>query len=327
MSELLTVDELCVAYVGGGGVRVRALAGASVGVNAGEVLGVLGESGSGKSTLAKTLLRVLPRNSVVTGGAIQFDGRELLALSEREMRRVRGAGMAMVPQEPGQALNPVMKVGDQIAEVIRAHRDWNWKRCRAEAESVLERVKLRSEGRRMYDAYPHQLSGGQQQRVAIGQAVACNPALIIADEPTASLDSTTEGEILELFRELRDERKISVILITHDPEILRGLADRVAVMYAGRVVEDAPTAQIFGNARHPYVRALLACVPPEVGVRTADYRLRTIAGAPPLNLESVSEGCSFSARCVERMDKCGSSRPVARELEAESRVECLLYDR
>jgi oligopeptide/dipeptide ABC transporter ATP-binding protein len=231
----------------------------------------------------------------------------------------------MIPQEPGLALNPVMKVGDQIAEVIRAHRDWSAKPCREEAEALLERMHLSSPDRRMYDAYPHQLSGGQQQRVVIAQSLACEPALVIADEPTASLDSETEEEILQLLRKLKADRKMSMLLITHDPKILTGLADQVAVMYGGRVVEKGSLDQVFREPRHPYTRALLACVPPAPGDSgLAGGRLPTIEGSAP-DPEFIPVGCTFAPRCAQRMKLCESQAPSAVEMEDAGRVECFLY--
>ncbi len=326
MNTLLNVADLHVRFPGSGGKLVHALNGISLEIQKGTVVGILGESGSGKSTFAKTLLRMLPKNAELAGGSVAFEGRNLFQLTEHEMNEIRGAQIAMISQEPGLALHPVMKVGDQIAEVLRAHRDWNGRRCKSEAESILERINLGNTGRRMYDAYPHQLSGGQQQRVVIGQALACNPSLIIADEPTASLDPATEAEILDLFRQLRDARKTSLLLITHDPEILRGLADRVAVLYAGRIVEDAPSERIFQSAMHPYAKALLSCLPPAIAERPRGYRFTTIPGSPP-SAGGLAEGCSFSPRCAERMTKCENLRPAVQQIAEESRVECFLYDR
>jgi peptide/nickel transport system ATP-binding protein len=324
MKTLLSVTDLHVHFSGSGDEPVHALNGLSLELEKGTVLGILGESGSGKSTLAKTLLRMLPRNAKVAGGSAKFEGRNLFQLREREMNEIRGAQIAMVSQEPGMALNPVIKVGDQITEVLRAHRNWSGRQCKLEAESILERVNLRDGERRMYDTYPHQLSGGQQQRVLIGQALACNPSLIIADEPTASLDTVTEAEILDLFRRLRAERKTSLLLITHDPEILRGLADRVAVLYAGRIVEEAPAERIFQKAMHPYAKALLTCLPPALAERSDRYRFTTIPGSPPTG--RLAEGCSFSPRCAERLTKCERLCPSIQEVEEQSRVECFLYD-
>jgi oligopeptide transport system ATP-binding protein len=326
VEPLLKIAELHVHFRELNGNKVHALNGADLQLAGGEVLGILGESGCGKSTLARALMRLLPKSAQVSGGTIQFAGQILLDLSEGEMRRIRGAQLALILSEPGQSLNPVMRAGDQIAEVIHAHREGNWKHCRAEAVSLLERVHLSSNIRQMYDAYPHQLSGGQQQRVVIAQALACHPALIIADEPTASLDSTTASEILELLRELKEERNTSLLLITHDPTILPGIADRVAVMYGGRIVEDGPLSQVFHAPRHPYVKALLDCALPLAANRapTPGMRLKTIGGSPP-NPAKLADGCSFSPRCPDRMEKCRTGRPPSVEVEQAGQVECLLY--
>ena len=255
---------------------------------------------------------------------MEFDGRRLLELDERGMESVRGAGISMIPQDPGQALNPVIKVGDQIAEVVRAHRDWSPKRCRQEAEVLLQRVHLASSSRRFYDAYPHQLSGGQQQRVVIAQALSCQPALVVADEPTASLDSTSELEVLDVFCELKREKQMSLLLITHDPRILTGLADRVAVVYGGRIVETGSLDQVYGQPRHPYTRGLLACAGSVGGELPAGARLPTIEGSSP-DAEFLPAGCSFAPRCTSRLEACDTRRPSAVELEHEQRVECFLY--
>lgn len=326
MKPLLKVEELHVHFVESNGDNVYALNGTSFQIGGGEVVGVLGESGSGKSTLAKTLMRLLPKSARILQGSLQFEDKNLLDLTEVELSNVRGAQISYVSQDPGQVLNPVLKVGDQIAEVLRAHRDWNTTRRRAEVCSLLERVRLHNDDRKMYDAYPHQLSGGQQQRVVIAQTLACNPALIVADEPTASLDSETANEILELFHDLKKERKTSLLLITHDPTILPGLADRIAVMYGGRIVEDAPVDQIFDKPRHPYVRALLECVPSPHATRMGmpEMRLKTIAGSPP-DAGRLMDGCTFSPRCSERLEKCMTQCPPSVEIEKISRVECFLY--
>jgi oligopeptide/dipeptide ABC transporter ATP-binding protein len=326
MLPLLKVRGLRVEFAVSPRRRIRALNGASLEVRRGEALGLLGESGSGKSTLAKASLGLLQKSAEVTEGAVEFEGRDVLRLRERELEKLRGAQMAMIPQEPGLALNPVMKVGDQIAEVLRAHRDWSRKQCRNEAGALLERVHLQSSARQMYDAYPHQLSGGQQQRVAIAQALACQPALVIADEPTASLDSETEEEILKLLQELKAEQRMALLLITHDPKILGGLADRVAVMYGGRVVEEGSMEQVFREPRHPYTKALLACIPPAPGesVRAPGTRLATIGGSAP-DPELVPGGCCFAPRCADRVKRCESHAPSAVALEDARQVECFLY--
>jgi peptide/nickel transport system ATP-binding protein len=325
MAELLNIDDLHVRFCDGNGTVAHALNGVNLRVGQAEVVGILGESGSGKSSLGRSLLRLLPRTAQIRG-EIEFEGRRIGELTEPEMNRIRGARIAMVSQEPGLALNPVMKIGDQVAEVLRVHRNWNWPRCRTEAENALERVGLGSAHRRWYDAFPHQLSGGQQQRAVIAQAVACAPALLIADEPTASLDADTEAEILDLFRELKAERNTSLLFITHNPELLRGLADRVAVLYAGRVVETTARDKIFQAARHPYSRGLLACIPGENAKHLPARRLRTIGGTPP-DPDNLGEGCSFAPRCSERVEKCETRRPATQQFADDEGVECFLYER
>jgi oligopeptide/dipeptide ABC transporter ATP-binding protein len=328
VSILLHISDLHVQFRAPQGRIIRALNGASLRVKHGEVLGVLGESGSGKTTLAKACLRLLRETAQVTAGSIQFDGSDLLGLTECEMQRVRGAQIALVWQEPGLALSPLMKIGEQIAEVFRAHRNWPSKRCREEAETLLRNLQLDGRARRLYDAYPHQLSGGQQQRVAIAQAMACTPALVIADEPTASLDSETEETILHLLHAFVAERNASLVLITHNPRILVGLADRVAVMYGGRVVEEGPLEQVFCQPSHPYTEALLACLPPpaEQGWRSRGAQLPTIPGSAP-DPEHLPDGCTFAPRCAKRMDVCNVQRPIPSERDSETRVECFLHGR
>jgi oligopeptide/dipeptide ABC transporter ATP-binding protein len=325
MNALLNVDNLRVRFSEPNGRQVDALNGVSLQVREGEFLGLLGESGSGKSTLAKTLLRMTPKDARLLSGTVEFEGRELFQMKECALTQIRGARIAMISQDPGVALNPVMKVGHQIVEVLRAHRKWDAQKCRSEAESLLEQVNLLSTDRQMYDAYPHQLSGGQQQRIVIAQAIACDPALIIADEPTAALDSDTEKEILELFRALKMRKRTSFLFITHDPSTLAGMADRVAVLYAGRIIENAPCHQILQHPLHPYTKALLACMPPDIVERLPNgYRLPTVPGSPTSGDGSI-HGCSFFQRCAERMPKCESSSPFAQEIQEERHVECFLY--
>jgi oligopeptide/dipeptide ABC transporter ATP-binding protein len=322
---LLHISALGVQYPGIGGRIFHALNGASLCANRGEVVGLLGESGCGKSTIAKACLRLLPRGARITAGEIEFDGKNLLRLTEREMQKVRGAQISLIWQEPSLALSPVMRVGQQVAEVLRAHRSWNAKRRKEEAEVLFGRVGLSGGERRIFDAYPHELSGGQQQRVAIVQALACAPALVIADEPTASLDSETEEEILHLLRVLTAESNLSLLLITHDPRILIGLADRVAVMYGGRIIEEGPLEQVFCRPFHPYTKALLACIPPAPSETRPNpaVSLPTVAGSAP-DPELVSECCTFSPRCGKRMEVCDVRRPVAVAV-ASGHVECFLH--
>jgi oligopeptide/dipeptide ABC transporter ATP-binding protein len=326
MQKLLKVLGLRVDFIQSERKLIHAVNDVSLELRQGEVLGVLGESGCGKSTIARALLQLLPRNARITEGAVEFEGQNLLGLKDSEMQKLRGSRISMIPQEPGLALNPVLKIGDQIAEVIRAHCDWSWKRCRDDATALLQRLSLAGPNRSIYDAYPHQLSGGQQQRVAIAQALACQPTLVIADEPTASLDSETEIAILQLLRDLKAEHKMSLLLITHDAKILPGLADRVAVMYAGRVVEESSVDHVFHEPQHPYTKALLACALPEPGNCgfTPSMRLPTIEGNAP-DPARVPSGCTFAPRCRQRMEVCGKRRPAPTETRDAGRVECFLY--
>ncbi len=324
MEPLLSVSDLCVEFwAAEGGGPVRALNGANLRVAPGEVLGVLGESGSGKSTLAKAVMQLLPSTSTMRG-VVSFAGRNLLTLAPRELRRIRGARLSLIPQEPGLALNPFLKIGAQIAEILRAHKGWDWRRCRAEAESLLHLVQLSQPGRRMFDAYPHQLSGGQQQRVVIAKALSCAPDLIIADEPTASLDHATQADILALLRTLRELRHTALVLITHDPRILEGFACHIAVMYAGRIVEDGPARSVLNAPRHPYTRALIACARHHAaGEKLAPgQRLPSIPGSAP-DPRLPWRGCSFLPRCSERMPQCEEQAPATAKHE-NSLVECFL---
>jgi oligopeptide/dipeptide ABC transporter ATP-binding protein len=326
VAPLLTISELQVEFRERTGDCVRALRGASLRVNAGEVVGVLGESGCGKSTLAKTLLQLLPPVATVTGGQIELSGRSLLEASPREMSAIRGARISLVPQEPGLALSPYLKVGKQIAEVLRAHKDWNRRRCYEEADQLLSLTQLGGGGRRMFDAYPHQLSGGEQQRVVIAQAIACGPELVVADEPAASLDSETAAGILELLRDLRRRFRMSLLFITHSPRILDGLADHIAVMYAGRVVEEGPAVEMLTRPRHPYTQALLACGRRvEFGVaEDAHGTLPAIRGDAP-DGRRAWQGCAFAERCGSRIDGCDEHAPPRVEQPEAGSVECVLY--
>ncbi|MCU1309108.1 MAG: transporter ATP-binding protein [Candidatus Angelobacter sp.] len=236
-------------------VEVIAVDHASFGVFPGEVVGVLGESGSGKTTLGSAILGLLPPGGSITGGSIRFAGRELNGLNERELQAIRGAAISTIFQEPRIALNPVMRVGVQVAEVIRAHRAWNSSKCRDEALAMLTEVRLDAE--KIYDAFPHELSGGQCQRVAIAQALACRPQVVIADEPTSSLDTTVQADILTLLSELKERRHIAFLLITHNPAILAKFADRILVMHSGKIVEQGLATEVLGRPSHPYTKSLL----------------------------------------------------------------------
>jgi len=256
MENILQVRDLTVQYQPVNGMPHLAVDQISFDIGSAEVVGLMGESGCGKTSIPLTLLGLLPKDHASVAGSISFRGQELLAMDERSLQRIRGAEISIMSQEPGISLSPVLRVGDQVAEVFRAHRDWGWKQCRAEAESMLARVGLQ-ETARIFSAYPHQLSGGQLQRVALAQALACNPALLIADEPTASLDACSQASFVALLTELKERFRLSILLISHTPEIQASLADRLLVMKEGRIIEEGSFGEIYRNPRQPYTRAML----------------------------------------------------------------------
>ena len=325
LRRVLEVRDLCVAYGRRDGGVCRALSGVSFGVGAGEILAVLGESGSGKTTLAAALLRILPGNGRITGGEILLEGRDLAPMEAVELRRVRGSGISIIFQEPSLALHPTIKVGEQIGEVLRAHGTRNKRERSERVRAILAKV-FSGEVERIFSSYPHELSGGQQQRVLIAQAIACEPALVIADEPTASLDLPAQGEMLALFRSLRDMLGIAFIFITHNPALLAGFADRVLVLYAGKVAEVGATRDVLFAPQHPYTQALLKCVPQiaDAGAVGRKSPLPVIAGAPP-SLEVLSQGCVFGPRCEERMEICPAREPAAAMVGEGHEVACLKF--
>ncbi|SFJ07105.1 ABC transporter ATP-binding protein [Albimonas pacifica] len=303
--SLLEVENARVAFPTARGL-LTAVDGVSLSVDEGRVLGIVGESGSGKSVLSRAIMGLLPR-SARTGEAmrIRLGGRELGALPERELRRLRGREMAMIFQDPMTALNPVMTLGDQIGESLRLHLGMGRRQARDRSVELLAAVGLPQPATRV-DQHPHQLSGGMRQRVAIAIALACDPRLLIADEPTTALDVTVQHGILDLLQAQSRERGMAMILITHDLGVVAGRADEVAVMYAGRVVEQAPTRALFAAASMPYTRGLLASIP-----RIEDApgrRLEAIGGRPP-DLVSPPAGCAFSPRCAHASDLCRRQAP------------------
>ncbi|MCE9672748.1 ABC transporter ATP-binding protein [Myxococcus stipitatus] len=294
---------------------VRAVDGVSFSVPAGGTLGVVGESGCGKSLTALSVLRLAPQPPVkVAGGRVFFQGRDLLALSPEELRRVRGRHAAMVFQEPMTSLNPVFTVGEQIAEGVRLHLGASRSQARERAVEMLRQVGIPAPGERV-DAWPHQLSGGMRQRVMIAMALACDPALLIADEPTTALDVTIQAQILELLARLRAERGLAVMLITHDLGVVAESCDTVVVMYAGRVVEHAPVRELFARPAHPYTAGLLRSLPSlargasEDEAPGARRRLRAIPGMVPA-LGRLPTGCAFRERCERAQDVCSRVAPV-----------------
>ena len=288
-------------------------------IEPGETLGLVGESGSGKSVSALSILRLVQPPGKITAGSILFRGRDLLALSNAEMRRVRGAEISLIFQEPMTALNPVFTVGDQIAEALLVHGRATRSEARRRAVELLQAVKLPDPERQVHD-YPHQLSGGMRQRVLIAIALACQPALLIADEPTTALDVTIQAEILDLLREMKTRFDLSLLLITHDLGVIAETADRVAVMYAGRVVEEAPVREIFRSPKHPYTRGLLTSIP---GL-TPGTRLRAIVGTVP-DLSALPEGCAFGPRCPDHFDLCDTQPPPMYDAGTNQRARCYLH--
>ena len=280
----------------------------SFSLGSGETLAVVGESGSGKTMTFLSVLRLVPPPGRVTSGEVLFEGTDIATLSASAMRSIRGAGIAMVFQDPLTALNPVFTIGDQMLEVIRAHTGMGPRQARARALEVLERVHIPAPAQRI-DDYPHQLSGGMRQRVLIAMAIALRPKVLIADEPTTALDVTVQAQILELLAELRSELGMGMVLITHDLGLVAKYADRVAVMYAGRVVETSPMARGFGQSRHPYTRSLLRSIP-RLDV-PADQPLTAIAGQPP-DLARLPAGCAFEPRCFlgNGREDCRNERPA-----------------
>ena len=325
MRRVLDVRDLCVAYGRRGGGVWRALSGVSFGVDAGEILAVLGESGSGKSTLAASLLRLLPANGRITGGEILLEGADVVRMDAVGLRRVRGSGVSIVFQEPSLALHPTIRVGEQVGEVLRAHGMRNKRERGERAREILGKV-FSDHVERISSSCPHELSGGQQQRVLIAQAIACEPALVVADEPTASLDLPTQREILGLFRSLRDSLGIAFIFITHNPALLVGFADRVLVLYAGKVAEVGPTRDVLFAPQHPYTQALLKCTPQidYAGAVGRKLPLPVIAGVPP-SLGVLSEGCVFEPRCEERMEMCPVREAAAATVGDRHQVACLKF--
>ena len=302
--DLLRVSNLTVQYRSERGAAVTALRGVNLTIQTGDIIGVLGESGSGKSTLALSLCRLLPSSAAVQSGSLWFGNVDLLTVSEREMQTVRGSQICLLGQDPISALNPVLRVGEQVKQVVRAHSDDSAASCRAKARQMLERVGLAEA--RYYDAYPHQLSGGQQQRVAIAQALACSPRLLIADEPTSSLDVVTQNAILELLRRLICEMEATLLFISHDPDLVGRMTSRTVIMYAGCVVESGRTAEVYAAPRHPYTASLLQSRP-RLG-QTGKRDLPCVPGDPPSLLQLIA-GCAFEPRCGRRIAQCSLADP------------------
>ena len=325
MGHLLEVRNLQTHFPTRAGL-VKAVDGVSFYLDEGELLGLVGESGCGKSITALSVMRLIAPPGKIVGGEILFNGENLLTFSEERMRAIRGDDIAMNFQDPMTSLNPVYTVGEQIAEAIRLHRGMNRREARAAAVEAMKEVAIPDPSRRV-DDYPHQLSGGMRQRVMIAMALACDPKLLIADEPTTALDVTIQAQILELLDGLRRTRQLAVLLITHDLGVVAEVADRVAVMYTGRIVEESPVEELFARPKMPYTEGLLQSVPKLTAADVGKAeRLSTIEGVVP-KPTNLPPGCHFAPRCRHRMPRCteGESIPLY-ELEGDVRVRCVLYD-
>ena len=324
---ILEIEDLRTHFLTRDGV-VKAVDGVSLELRRGETLGVVGESGCGKSITALSVLRLIPiPPGRFASGAIRFEGRDLLRLSRAEMRRIRGNEISMIFQEPMTSLNPVLTVGRQIAETIALHQGLSKPAALARASEMLELVRI-PEARRRLNEYPHQLSGGMRQRVMIAMALACNPKILIADEPTTALDVTIQAQILHLMLELKERFGTAIILITHDLGVIAETAQRVAVMYAGRKVEEAPVRELFRTPRHPYTRGLMASVPrlERAGEPGPRPRLMEIAGMVP-SLKEVPRGCTFAERCGFASEVCRKAYPPLEEKAPGHFAACWNADR
>lgn len=319
---LLQVTDLQTHFFTREGV-VRAVDGVTFAVRRGEILGLVGESGCGKSVTARSILRLIPEPpGKILAGQVEFDGVNLLDMSPREMRTIRGDRISMIFQDPMVSLNPTMRVGEQIIEVLQIHRGLNREQAVTRALELFEVVNIPAPTSRLND-YPHQFSGGMRQRAMIAMALACEPSLLIADEPSTALDVTVQAQILDLLRRIRREQQTAVILITHDLGVVAELCDRVAVMYAGKVVEEAPVLDLFDTPRHPYTWGLLQSIP------TPDRRveeLTPIPGQPP-DLSRLPPGCSFASRCDYTMERCLQEPPPWRDVGSEHQTRCWLEDK
>ncbi len=294
------------------GGEVHAVNDVSFHLRPGELLGVVGESGSGKSVTMMSLVRLLPSPPAdIRSGEVMLQGKDILKLRDEELRDVRGARVGFVFQDPMTSLNPVFTVGDQIAEPLIRHKGMTKAQAANRAVELLELVGI-SDARKRLSAYPHQFSGGMRQRVMIAVALACDPEVLIADEPTTALDVTIQAQILELVKDLRQKLGMAIVWITHDLGVIAGIADRVMVMYGGQVVEQAPVKELFTNPRHPYTRALLKTIPSLTGHR--DARLQVIEGQPPI-LTAAPTACPFRPRCKHALDRCDRENPQRRALD------------
>lgn len=319
-TPLLEIRSLTTQFLTEDGV-VRAVEDVSLEIYQGEILSLVGESGCGKSVTGLSLLRLIPiPPGQIVSGEILFEGRDLLRLTEKEMEKVRGNEISMIFQEPMTSLNPVFTIGTQIVEALQLHQHLDKKEARRKAIEMLHRVRIPSPEIRI-DSYPHQLSGGMRQRAMIAMALSCQPKLLIADEPTTALDVTIQAQVLRLLKEIQQEMGMAVMLITHDLGVVSEIADRVAVMYAGRIVEAGPLETLFGNMRHPYTRGLLESIPQ---LEEKKERLNAIPGQVPNPLDLPS-GCKFHPRCYLAIDKCSKEEPPLFRVNGNHFSRCIRW--
>jgi peptide/nickel transport system ATP-binding protein len=318
---IVDVKKLTVDFSTGGGKTVRAVAGVDLSLEKGETLALLGESGSGKSVTLRALMRLHP-NSARFGGAVNVDGRDVLAMSINDLARYRGKVVSMIFQDPGLAFDPVYRVGDQIAEAVVQHEGITMHEAKVRALGLFRRVRIPSPESRL-DNYPHEMSGGMRQRAMIALALACRPKVLLADEPTTALDATVQIQVLLLLRELQRELGLAVIFVTHDIGVAVEVADRIAVMYGGRIVETGKCADVIRNPSHPYTQGLLASRTGHTAVKGS--RLVTIPGAPP-DLSNMPPGCPFGPRCKYVMDRCKTLQPPLYDVGADHFAACFLIE-
>lgn len=323
MSKLLEVKNLQTHFPTRAGV-VKSVNDVSFSISEGELLGLVGESGCGKSITALSIMRLIAAPGKIVGGSIKFKGEELTTTSDSRMREIRGNDIGMIFQDPMTSLNPVFTVGEQIAEALRLHRKLDKQKAWQAAIEAMKEVSIPDAARRAKD-YPHQLSGGMRQRIMIAMALACDPELLIADEPTTALDVTIQAQILELLNELQKTRKLAVLLITHDLGVVAEVADRVCVMYTGKIVEESPVNELFETPKHPYTQGLLRSVPKMRAVgETKNIRLQTIEGTVP-SPTNLPKGCHFAPRCQFKRPECEQHEIELKELSKGVKVRCVLY--
>jgi oligopeptide transport system ATP-binding protein len=313
---MLSIEDLCVSFTQRKA-DILAVRDVSLDVQDRECIGIVGESGSGKTQIFMAVMGLLGGNSAV-GGRVRFAGDDILRIPQARLNRIRGSKLTMIFQDPMTSLTPHLKIGRQLAEVLVCHTDKSWSEARIAARRMLDRVRVPESARRL-DQYPHELSGGLRQRVMIGMSLMCAPGLVIADEPTTALDVTVQAQIMDLLRAMREEVGMALVLISHDLAVVAGLADRILVMYAGRIVESAAAHELFQRAQHPYTAELLKCVPSLSGPLL--QRLPTLSGQPP-QPEDSPPGCAFAPRCPRAAERCWAQRPELHEVSRGTQVAC-----